>query len=328
MAASGQFRTWELILGALAFSATFAAPFFFLALFPALLKKLPKSGGWLNTVKVVMGFLELAAALKFFRTAELIGFPHPNFFTFDLVLGMWIALSALCGLYLINVFRVGHDEPQESVSVPRLLLGCLFLSFAIYLTPALFSVGPEGERQRPRGIVYAWVDSFLLPDSTEKPGGLAWSGNLKKAVDDALAETLRTGQDKLVFVDFTGESCTNCKLNERNVFTREEIRDLFRQYQRVQMYTDKVPDEYYPTQVRQKFQGSTERQQGDGEINRQFQQKAFDSIQLPLYVILRPTAAGPIQIVDVYPEGKINNVAAFAEFLKGPVAQDTARAAK
>ena len=113
MAASGQFKTWELVLGAFAFSGTFAAPFFLLALFPSLLKKLPKSGGWLNTVKVVMGFLELAAALKFFRTAELIGTPSPSFFTFDLVLGMWIALSAICGLYLINLFRIGHEEPPR-----------------------------------------------------------------------------------------------------------------------------------------------------------------------------------------------------------------------
>src|SRR5205814_5092563 len=121
MASSGQFRTWELILGAMAFSGTFAAPFFVLVLFPSLLRKLPKSGGWLNSVKVVMGFLELAAALKFFRAGELILRPVPTLFTFDLVLGMWVALALLCGFYLINLFRLGHDEPLESVSVPRFL---------------------------------------------------------------------------------------------------------------------------------------------------------------------------------------------------------------
>jgi thiol:disulfide interchange protein DsbD len=153
MASSGQFRTWELILGAGAFAGTFAAPFFLLALFPSLLKRLPKSGGWLNTVKIVMGFLELAAALKFFRTAELIHSAQPSLFTFDLVLGMLIALSLLCGLYLINVFRLPHDEPHESVSVPRMLVGFLFISMALYMSPALFAFGPNGEKQRPRGSV-------------------------------------------------------------------------------------------------------------------------------------------------------------------------------
>src|SRR5918912_1891257 len=102
ISASGQFRWYEMLLGAFAFSAAFAAPFFLLALFPSLLRKLPKSGGWLNSVKVVMGVLDLAAALKFFRAGELIYQQQPTFFTYDLVLGMWIALAVLCGLYLIN----------------------------------------------------------------------------------------------------------------------------------------------------------------------------------------------------------------------------------
>lgn len=330
MASSGQFRTWELMLGALAFSGTFAAPFFFLALFPSMLKKLPKSGGWLNTVKVVMGFLELAAALKFFRTAELIHSSQPGLFTFDLVLCMWIALSILCGLYLLNLFRIGHDEPLESVSVPRLILGILFVSLGFYLLPALFTTGLEGEKQRPRGNVFAWVESFLLPDTSQghKAGGLTWTGDLQKALDDAAAESARTGQDKFVFVDFTGESCTNCKLNEQSVFTLAEIQELFQPYIRVQMFTDKVPDIYYPTKVRSQFRGSTDRQQDDGLLNRKFQERAFNSVQLPLYVILRPTPAGPIDVVGVYSEGKINNVAAFAEFLKKPLDGKNLRAAK
>lgn len=321
MASSGQFRTWELILGAGAFAGTFAAPFFLLALFPSMLKRLPKSGGWLNTVKVVMGFLELAAALKFFRTAELIHSAQPTIFTFDLVLGMWIALSLLCGLYLINVFRLGHDEPLESVSVPRLLVGFLFLSMAFYLTPALFAVGPHGEKQRPRGSIFAWVDSFLLPDSSEavRPGEQNWVGDLKYALDRARKESARSKQQKLVFVDFTGESCTNCKLNERNVFNVPEIEGLFKSYELVRMYTDKVPDDLYPTSIRSQFKGSTAQQRGDAELNRLFQNQAFGTIQLPLYVILKPTVDGPVEVVGVYSEGKINNVGAFAEFLKKPL---------
>src|SRR5207245_2266331 len=97
--------TWtHRVLGGLAFSVTFASPFFVLALFPTLLKQLPKSGNWLNAVKVVMGFLELAAALKFCRAGELIYLPEPKLFTYDFVLGLYIGLSILCGLYLLNLF--------------------------------------------------------------------------------------------------------------------------------------------------------------------------------------------------------------------------------
>src|SRR5205807_637364 len=122
-------------------------PFFVLALFPSLLRKLPKSGGWLHSVKVVMGFLELAAALKFFRAGELIYKAKAEFFTFDLVLGMWVTLALLCGAYLINFVRLHGEEPVESVSVPRFLTGAVFISLGLYLFPALWGVNGEGEKQ-------------------------------------------------------------------------------------------------------------------------------------------------------------------------------------
>jgi thiol:disulfide interchange protein DsbD len=192
------------VLGGLAFAVTFASPFFVLALFPALLKKLPKSGSWLNSVKVVMGFLELAAALKFFRSGELILLSPPAFFTFDLVLGMWIALALLCGLYLLNFYRLPYDSPAEHIGVPRLLFGFLFLSLGFYLLPALFNTS-EGEKQRPGGTVYAWVDSFLLPEAREGKGEAAWSGNLPRTLEDARLARQQTGKTKLVFIDFTGK---------------------------------------------------------------------------------------------------------------------------
>jgi thiol:disulfide interchange protein DsbD len=302
------------MLGGLAFAATFAAPFFLLALFPGLLKKLPQSGGWLNTVKVVMGFLELAAALKFLRAGELLTLPQPTFFTYDLVLGMWVALALLCGLYLLNVFRLPHDSPQASIGVPRLLLGFLFLSLSFYLAPALLKFNREGENQRPNGSVYAWIDSFLLPEPMHGSGGLAWSGNLKAAIDEARR------QKKLIFVDFTGEICTNCSLNEHNVFSKPEIRSLFQPYLLVQLYTDKVPDQFYSTAARRTFRGSVTRQSNDAKmVNLPFQRANFGSEQLPLYVILQPLPDNTIRVVGRYDEGKINNEAAFAEFLKEPL---------
>jgi thiol:disulfide interchange protein DsbD len=273
---------------------------------------MPKSGNWLNGVKVVMGFLELAAALKFFRAGELVLLPRPEFFTYELVLGLYVALSILCGLYLLNVYRLPHDTPSDHLSVPSLLLSALFLGLGLYLLPGLFKQNAGGENQRPAGAVFAWLDSFLLPD--EGQSELPWKGDLKQGLGEALAK------NKLVFVDFTGVTCTNCKINESNVFPRPEIKDLLKQYSLVQLYTDKVPDKYYPPEERARFGNSTARQREDAAANLNFQREKFDTEQLPLYVILKPLADGSFKEVARYAEGKINSEVAFANFLRSPLA--------
>ena len=240
---------------------------------------------------------------------------------------MWIALSLLAGLYLLNVYRLPHDTPAEHISVPGLIVGFLFLSLGFYLAPALFRYSADGEKQRPGGAIYAWIDSFLLPESREgKAGGLEWTGDLKRAVEDARAYRERTGQRKLVFIDFTGETCTNCKLNERNVFSKPEISALFQPYELVQLYTDKVPDKYYPLHARDRFSNSTAQQQQDAADNLWFQREAFGTEQLPLYAILEPLPDRKINIVAKYAEGKINDESAFAEFLKKPLQSETSQA--
>jgi thiol:disulfide interchange protein DsbD len=307
MAASGQFTTVELVLGALVFSTTFAAPFFVLAMFPSLLKKLPKSGSWLNSVKVVMGFLELAAALKFFRTAELRLLPVPAYFTYDLVMGIWVALALLCGLYLLNLYRLPHDDATENIGVVRMLLGLGFLSLAIYLVPAAFKTS-SGESQRPGGVVFAWVDSFLLPEPSEHE--LPWSANLPRTVAEAKVEAQRSGKNQRIFVDFTGVTCTNCKYNERTVFIRGDVRQLFQSYRLAQMYTDEVPGPFYS------FAVDRSRRRGEAQANLEFQKDRFGTEQLPLYVLLNAKPNGKVEILDVYLEGKINDVTGFVEFLK------------
>ena len=316
MTASQEYTKAELILAGVAFAAAFASPFFVLALFPSLLKRLPRSGGWLDTVKAVMGFLELAAALKFFRTAELVFLDTPQYFTYDVCLVGWVAISAACWLYLLNVFRLPHDEEKPSIGVPRLVFAVAFLGLAIYLLPGVFR-GADGQNQRPTGVVFAWVDSFLLPDPHE-----VWARDLK-------AETRRISNDlakweandrkgpppakRFVFVDFTGVTCTNCRLNERNVFPRPEVKALFAQYTLVQLYTDTVPAAMYQTPP------DKSAREAEASANQGYQQAAFGTIQLPLYVILEPQANGDVRTVGVYDEGKINDVAAFVEFLRKPL---------
>jgi thiol:disulfide interchange protein DsbD len=318
-AANSGLTFWHRLLGGLAFAVTFASPFFILALFPVLLKKLPKSGSWLNTVKVVMGFLEMAAAFKFLRAAELVLLPHPVIFTYDFVLGLYVALSVLCGLYLLGVFRLPHDTPAEHLGVPRLLFSVVFLGLGLYLAPGLFK-SENGQNQRPTGEIFAWLDSFLLPDEVETD--LPWVGNLAKGIETAKK------QGQLVFVDFTGVTCTNCRLNERNVFSRAAVKDLLKHYALVSLYTDKVPERLYPPEVQADFGSDTTRQREDAAANLQFQRQQFNTEQLPLYVILEPQADGGFREVARYDEGRIIDQAAFIRFLQRPLDNGSAKLAQ
>jgi thiol:disulfide interchange protein DsbD len=302
------------VLGGFAFAVTFASPFFVLALFPNLLKKMPKSGNWLNNVKVVMGFLELAAALKFFRAGELILLPKAEFFTYDFVLAMWVGLAILCGLYLLGSYRLPHDTPASNISVPRLVFSFLFVGLGFYLLPALFH-DDKGNNQRPNGATFAWIDSFLLPEPSASDEAGRWSGNLSAAVAEARA----SGKRQLIFVDFTGETCTNCKINEKNVFVRPEIETLFDNYRLVALYTDKVPNKFYSPEIQSQLGAGTARQQTDAKANLEFQKAAFGTEQLPLYVVLEVSPEGKLEVLDKYEEGKINDIAGFADFLAKPL---------
>jgi thiol:disulfide interchange protein DsbD len=194
LSASGDVEGWtRRILAPLAFSLAFASPFFVLALFPSMLKSMPRSGSWMNTVKVTMGFLELAAAFKFVRAAELNLLSKSEYFTFDFVMGIYVALCLASGLYLLGLYRLPHDhDATESIGVPRLLFGLAFLSLAFYFVPGMFK-DDKGRSQKPRGTLYDWTRAFLLPDDPSE-----WSANLKAALAQAERE------NKPLFIDFTG----------------------------------------------------------------------------------------------------------------------------
>ena len=311
LAASGNYTTAELALAGIAFATAFASPFFLLALFPTLLKKLPRSGGWLDTVKAVMGFLELAAALKFLRTAELRLFDKAEIVTYDVALAAWVGIFLVAGLYLLNLFRLPHDDEKPNVGVLRMLFGLGAIVFAVHLVPGLFPP------QRPAGTVYAWVNSFLLPDPGERAKGLRWGTDLKGEVDRIVAEKAagRTPERGLIFIDFTGVTCTNCALNENNVFTLPAVSDLLRKYALVKLYTDEVPAHYYTSAPTRELRSA------EARANQDFEGSRFGTLQLPLYVILDPQADGRVAVRSVYDEGKINAVPKFVEFLTAPLAK-------
>src|SRR5262249_26938362 len=149
-----------------------------------------------------------------------------------------------------------------------------------------FRHGPAGERQRPGGAIFAWIDAFLLPDNEQ-----LWAIDLPRVVEEA-RERRNADQRPLIFVDFTGVTCTNCRYNEHNVFTKPEVGELFKQYKLVQMYTDEVPAKSY------KVRPADERRVAEAAANLTFQKRLFGTEQLPLYVILEPLPDGKVQVVD------------------------------
>ena len=295
-----QLDIFRLILASFAYSATFAAPFFVLALFPGLLKRLPKSGGWLNAVKVVMGFLEMAAALKFLANVDITLNPgNPWFFTYDTVLVSWIALSVACGIYLLGFIRLPHDTPQEHISVPRLVLATIFIGLGIYMTPALW-------RETPSGIIGQGLVAFLPLDT--KPKKEEPYLDFEKAWEAAKRE------NKLIFIDFTGVNCTNCRANELNVFTRPAVREELKRYVVVQLYNDTVPN---PDQSRAE-------NYAQAQANAALQANSFGDASTPLYIILRPDGGEPIEDGKIQGTelarhaGYIHDRAKFLEMLRNP----------
>ncbi|MGA1198164.1 MAG: protein-disulfide reductase DsbD family protein, partial [Candidatus Latescibacterota bacterium] len=244
------------VLGMLAFSAAFALPFFFLSLFPQALAALPQSGGWLNSVKVVMGFLELAAALKFLSNVDLVW--QWGIISREVFIAIWIVLFALCGIYLLGKIRLPHDSPLETVGPLRLLASAGVLSFSLYMMTGLFGA-PLGE-----------LDAFFPPYGSYGEIAKIRSGEPELTWHDdyeaALLEAKATG--KPIFIDFTGFACTNCRWMEANIFPEPEVHNLLKQYVRVQLYTDG--------------------REAVHQHNREFQESQFGTVALPLYVVISP----------------------------------------
>lgn len=309
------------ILAAIVFATCFALPFFVLSIFPTMLKKLPKSGGWLNSLKVILGLLELAAALKFLRQSELnFKANQIDYMTYDVVLACYIGLSLIAGFYLLRVFRLPHDDEdyqQKSVGVGRFMWACIFISLGIYLFPGMFWA-PNGHKQRPSGEIFAWVDSFLLQGDDTKPlpmvgtHGTAsqeqkWFGFLNEALADAKAKKQR------IFIDFTGINCQNCTKNERAIFSQADVKAAFEKYTLLKLYTDTVPLEYYPTE---KLDATTPvEQENDGEAHRLFEKERFNTTELPFYVIIEPDGKD-FKTISRYSVGLIRDKDEFLKFLR------------
>ncbi len=213
------------IVGMLGFSSALALPFMLFAMFPGWMNSLPKSGGWLNTVKVSLGFLELAFAFKFLSNADLVLQLH--WFERESFLAIWIAIFGTWGIYLLGKITLPHDSPLSHISVGRLLLAVLVFSFTFYMIPGLFGAPlklisafppPQTYSESPKGFFGTTATNENLPKGaefgpsnlvvfTDYEAGLAYAKEVKKPV----------------LLDFTGHACVNCRKMENNVWTDENV---------------------------------------------------------------------------------------------------------
>jgi thiol:disulfide interchange protein/peroxiredoxin len=277
------------LAGMVAFSTGLALPFFLLALFPAYLKKLPRSGGWMSRVKVVMGFVILAASLKYLSSLDQV--LQWGFLTRERFLAAWIVLFAMAGLYLLGFVRLEGVKSDEPTGIVRLLLGMSFLVFAITLAPGM-SGAPLGD-----------LDAYVPAAAGEaaRPGtaatGPAW---LKDQYRQALDQARREG--KLVLVDFTGYACANCHWMKANMFTRPEIASQLGRFVLVELYADGTD--------------------AVSEANQKLELEKFSTVAEPYYAILDPDE----KVLATFP-GLTRDAAEFLAFLGKGNAAPTAPAA-
>jgi thiol:disulfide interchange protein len=220
------------IVGMFGFSLALALPFMLFAMFPGWLNSLPKSGGWLNTVKVVLGFLELALAFKFLSNADLVLQLH--LLEREVFLAIWIAIFGTLSLYLFGKITMPHDSPMTHISVGKLSLGLLFLTFTIYMIPGLWGA--------PLKLINAFPPPMEYSESPFGVGGSAGNGSAAVLPEGAklgphqivVFDDYETGMayaktvNKPVMLDFTGFACVNCRKMENNVWSDSRILSILK----------------------------------------------------------------------------------------------------
>lgn len=233
--------------GMFGFSLALALPFGLFAAFPGWLNSLPKSGGWLNSVKVVLGFLELALALKFLSTADLVG--QTGLLTRELFLVLWIVIFGLMGAYLMGWFKLSHDSDLKYVSVGRLMVAILSFSFTMYLVPGLWGAPlklisgfppPDFYSESPEGFGGRAVESGQGEKHSEMAEHAHRGPNGIPAFDDYyLALAYAKTVNKPLMIDFTGWGCVNCRKMEGNVWSDSDVkRKLSEDFVLVSLYVD------------------------------------------------------------------------------------------
>ena len=306
------------VLGMFSFGLAFAIPFTLFAIFPEWMQRLPKSGGWLNTVKVVLGFLELALAFKFLSIADLVY--HWGILDRDVFLAIWIVIFSALGLYLLGKIILPHDSKMEHLGVPRLLLALLTFVFVVYMIPGLWGAPlkllsgylPPLTTQQFRfngtgasDTTSTSTETVLYGDLLKIPHGIPGYFDYEQA----LAAAKREG--KPLLIDFTGHGCVNCRKMEENVWVDPQVlKRLKEDYVMVALYIDErleLPEsKWYTSSYDGKEKKTLGKQNADFQITR------FNNNAQPYYVILDHQE----QLLAT-PRGYNTDIAAFVDFLDG-----------
>lgn len=308
-------------MGMLGFSLSLALPFTLFAIFPSWLNSMPKSGGWLNSVKVVLGFVELAFALKFLSNADMAY--HWGILDREVFIVLWVVIFALLGMYLLGKLKFNHDSDVKHVSVTRLFLAILSLSFAVYLVPGLW------------GAPLKAVSGFLPHQGTQdfdlyssqfaaSSGASSYTthtANKKYAdrlhaplgidaffdYDEGMAYAKQVG--KPVFLDFTGHSCTNCRKMENAVWPDAEVLNrLKNDFVVISLYVDDRTELPEDQKYVSKYTGKKVKTLGNRNVD--LQVSKFNSNAQPLYVVT-DAEGNPLN----KPYGYNEDIAAYIKFL-------------
>ena len=314
---SGEF--WNPILTMLAFSIAFALPFTLFAFFPAMLKKLPKSGGWLNSVKVVLGFVEVALGFKFLSVADQVY--HWGILDREVYLAIWIVVFTMLGFYLLGKLRFAHDSEVTHIGVGRLALAIGVFSFVVYLIPGMWGAPlsklsgylPPLSSQDfvlNANVAAPQASDVATSNSTAKYSDvLHLPHGLNGFFDLGEAEEYAAKVGKPIFIDFTGHGCVNCREMEARVWSDPAVLELLRnEYVICALYTDDkmpLPESDWVTTESGKTLKSL------GKVNAHYALTRFGVNAQPYYVL-----QGTGQEVLVEPRGYDLDVAAFADFLR------------
>ncbi len=320
------------IVSMLGFSTALALPFTLFAMFPAGMNTLPKSGGWLNAVKVVLGFLELAFSLKFLSNVDLAY--HWNWFDREIFLSLWIALGILLGLYLIGKIKFSHDSDLKFLSVPRTFISIIVFAFVVYMIPGLW------------GAPLKSISAFLPPLSTQDfdlssgvgatPAATKLSGTTKKydalfkrlpktkGVDDwydyEQAVEIAKTTHKPIMIDFTGWNCVNCRQMENNVFTSPDVLKIL---QNDLVVLQLVVDDKTELPANEQFMSSIQHKKittlGGAALDRE--ESKYNSNAQPFYVFINEKGE-----TLVPPQGANFNVTEFKKYLESGIAAYKAQA--
>ncbi len=298
---------WQLSAGMSGFGLALALPFALFALFPGWMNKLPRSGGWLNSVKVVLGFIELALALKFLSNADLV--MHWGVLKYELFMALWIVIGVGLGLYLFGIIRFPHDSKLGRLSFSRIGMGIITVIFTVYLT---FGLTYNQEVKT--------FKSLKLLSGLAPPAGYSWiypndcpnDLNCFKDIESGLRYAKK--ENKPVLLDFTGYACVNCRKMEEHVWSNSKIFDYINDdYVLISLHVDdksELPEEE-KLEV-ERVQGGKRRLRNYGHKWAHFQTKYFHTNSQPYYVLLSPDGKKMLN----QPVGYTADIDDYARFLE------------